>query len=149
MSPRYFDASLLLGAVLEEAAGEEAAAVWLAAEDRLASDLLRYECIVALRRAAIFQDLDPGGEWAAGRLAKLEIFFDSITFKAIDDSVEAVLRANPQLARCRCLDAIHLATAIYFRPHLDEPLAVCSLDRRLREAALGLGFPVLPEAVGE
>lgn len=146
MSLRYFDASLLLGAVLEEASGEEAAAVWLAAGERLASDLLRYECVVALRRAAILQELDPGGEWAAERLARLESFFQSITFKAIDDSVEAVLRANPPLARCRCLDAIHLATAMYFRPHLDEPLAICSLDRRLREAALGLGFPVLPGA---
>jgi predicted nucleic acid-binding protein len=144
MTAGYFDASLLLAAVLAERGAGQAASLWVEAENRLASDLLRFECTVALRRAAILQDLDPGGAWASERLAQVERFFAGITFKAIDASIENVLRENPGLARCRCLDAIHLATALYFRPQLGEPLAVCTLDRRLREAAQAQGFQVLP-----
>ena len=44
----------------------------------------------------------------------------------------------------RSPDAIHLASALLVRSHIPD-LIVLSLDHRLRSAAEGLGFPVLPE----
>jgi len=43
----------------------------------------------------------------------------------------------------RSLDAIHLASALSARPVLPE-MRVLSLDTRVRENALKLGFEVLP-----
>ena len=77
----------------------------------------------------------------------LEQFFSGINFKFIDQSIEEVIRKNANLALCRSLDAIHLATALYFRPHLDEELCICSLDRRLREFAVKFDLKILPEVL--
>lgn len=142
-----YDSSAVLSLVLEARGSVDHVALWESAGTRLASDLLRIECLIAVRRAAILQGLQPDDEWATSRLVELERLYAGMTFKTIDESIEQTIRENPSLARCRSLDAIHLATALYLRPHLEEPLALCSLDRRLREAAAGQGFAVLPESV--
>ena len=67
-----------------------------------------------------------------------------MTFKSIDDAIERIVRGENGLAGCRTLDAIHVATALYFAPHLNEPLVICSFDRRLRSAAEGLKLQTHP-----
>ena len=67
-----------------------------------------------------------------------------MTFKSIDDAIERIVRGESRLAGCRTLDAIHVATALYFAPHLNEPLIICSFDRRLRSAAEGLELQTHP-----
>lgn len=143
----FYDSSILLSAVLEERKQIDHSAYWDTVDTRLASELLRIECVIAIRRAAIMQNLDPADEWASRRVEELANYFKSLTFKTIDDAIIGIIRDTPSLARCRTLDAIHLATAMYFQPHLDEPLFVCSFDRRLREAAVYQGCQVIPESL--
>ena len=63
----------------------------------------------------------------------------------MDSSIEDMIRKNANPAGCRSLDAIHLATALYFQIHLEEELKVASLDKRLREVAAGFGFKLQPD----
>ena len=139
----YFDTSFILSAVLEERPQEDHAA-WDQASERLASDLLRFECWAGLRQAALQEPEAGRDKWTSARGTQIDRFLDKMTFKSIDDAIERIVRGENGLAGCRTLDAIHVATALYFAPHLDEPLVICSFDRRLRSAAEGLKLQTYP-----
>jgi len=47
----------------------------------------------------------------------------------------------------RTLDAIHLASALVARSAVPD-VALLTLDRRIREAGVGLGFEVVPSRAG-
>ena len=143
----YYDSSLLLAAALGQFAAADYADAWDGEVVRVASLLLRIECVVALRRAAVAGGQKPDGRWVRARLSAVAPFLDAVTTQAVDDRIEEIVRAEPRLAQCRALDAVHLATALYLRDFLDEPLRVCSLDKRLRAAAVDLGFEVRPQAM--
>jgi predicted nucleic acid-binding protein len=139
----YFDSSFLLSALLEERPESDHVA-WDQARERLSSDLLRSECGIALRRAFLAQPPGTPADWVAKRVAKLDEFLARITFKALDTPIETIVRGEERLAGCRTVDAIHVATALYFAPHLDELIEVCTFDGRMRAAAIALGLAVRP-----
>lgn len=141
----YIDSSFLLSAILEERSKAEHA-VWEDAAQRLSSDLLRFECAIAMRRAAALQPADTAPEWLRERMKALDRVFRSITFKAIDESVERIVRQEQRFEGCRTLDAIHVATAMFLAPHAESPLTICTFDRRLWETARGVGLAVWPAA---
>jgi hypothetical protein len=141
----YYDSSLVLSVLLEQQRVLDLAAAWDEVSIRLSSNLLVIECIIGIRRSGIIQKLNPDDEWVRYRIDLLDRYFDCMHLKMMDDSIEKLIRDEPRIARCRTLDAIHLATALYFRPHLDEPLRFACLDKRLRQAADELGFGLFPE----
>src|SRR5271157_3097952 len=118
--------------------------LWDGASEKLSSNLLRFECVIGIRRAALLQGLAPGDMWARERLDLLSGFLDALNFKAMDGSIEEVIRLTPALADCRTLDAIHVATALHFKPYVEGPLEIVTLDKRLRHLAVKLGFKVQP-----
>jgi hypothetical protein len=62
--------------------------------------------------------------------------------KHIDETIESIIFHEPVLAECRSLDAIHLATAVFFQKYTSRPLLIATLDTRMRETAMKLGFKV-------
>ena len=62
---------------------------------------------------------------------------------ALTDGVVARARATFQVEPVRTLDALHLATALILQEAVG-PLAVLSLDERVRANATALGLAVLP-----
>jgi len=141
----YYDSSLLLSAILEEDRDINFAAAWDDVTIRLSSNLLQIECIIGIRKAGDILNMSPDDEWTSHRIDLLDRYFDGIHFKNMDSSIEKIIRDNPAIAHFRSLDAIHLATALYFKPNLDEPLHMGSLDQRFRTAAGDLGFELFPE----
>jgi hypothetical protein len=141
----YYDSSLILSAILEEDRIVDFAASWDNLTIRLSSNLLQIECIIGIRRAGALLNLSPDDDWIGRRIDILESYFSGIHFKIMDSSIEKTIRDNSSIARCRSLDAIHLSTALYFKPNLDEPLYIATLDHRLRKAADELGFDVFPK----
>ena len=140
----YIDSSVMLSGMLEQGVDRSATRLWEESSERLSSSLLKVECLIGIRRAAFAQKLPPDDPWAEGRIGLLFKFMNSITFKMLDESIEDIIRATPELSNCRTLDAIHLATAMYFRPHLDDLLTVVTLDERMSALAKKLGFAVQP-----
>jgi predicted nucleic acid-binding protein len=141
----YYDSSILLSFILEEKRDIDPVSVWDGVSTRLSSNLLKIECIVGIRRSGIIQDLNPDDDWVNLRIGMLEQYFNGINFKLMDESIEATVRENASLTRCRALDAVHLATALYFKPHHEETLTIASLDKRMRAVASDLGFKLYPE----
>jgi predicted nucleic acid-binding protein len=144
LAVRYFDSSIILSELLEEKVSPSLDELWNGAEKRLSSNLLKIECVIALRRAALVQGVAADGEWVSERLDLLSGFLDSLNFKAIDGSIEEVIRLTPALADCRTLDAIHVATALHFKPYVEGQLEIVTLDRRMRQLAGKVGFQVQP-----
>jgi predicted nucleic acid-binding protein len=142
----YFDSSVILSELLEERADSSLIELWEGSTERFSSNLLKIECIVAIRRVGLAQGFAADAEWPRQRMALLSRYLDAMSFRIVDDSIEEIIRATPDLSDCRTLDAIHLATALYFKPHVDEPIGIVTLDRRMRSLAERLGFAVLPDS---
>lgn len=134
----YYDSSALLEVALGGASARAVVACWDEDPVRVASVLLEAESLVVLRRAA-------SRVRGKRRIGLLDELLAAIVVRDVDSEVLRVLRRAPSLSSCRSLDALHIATALFFRLHLDEPLRICVLDRRMRELATAHGFPVVPE----
>ncbi len=101
------------------------------------------ECARALTRARLQSRILPVEELAALQLLQRSEFTWDV--HAITDSV--LLRARSPMPGdpVRTFDALHVATMTVLRESVG-PLAVLSLDDRVRVCAVALGFVVLPEA---
>jgi predicted nucleic acid-binding protein len=144
MPVRYFDSSAVLSGLLEEKDHPAFHELWSGADTKISSGLLRIECVIAVRRAAIRRGFAATDAWAHERLDVLAAFMKELNFKAIDESIEEIVRLTPALADCRALDAIHVATALHFKPFAEGPIEIVTLDRRMRHLAGTLGFKVRP-----
>lgn len=143
----YYDSSLLLGAILGQVDPSSCSEAWDVEPIRVSSVLARVECVIGIRRLAAGMGKRAGAAWASSRLAAVDTYLDGLVIKPLDETIEQMVRQDKRLSACRALDAVHLATAQYFQPHLPEPLRICSLDKRLREVAKTLGFEVRPHVL--
>jgi predicted nucleic acid-binding protein len=141
----YWDSSAVLEVLFAGSGRNAVAACW---DDpvRVTSTLLEAESVIVLRRAARRARLRPEAPALQERLAALDEWIDAMIVRDVDREVIDIVRRTASLADCRSLDGLHLATALLFRQHLDEPLRVCALDGRLRHLAAAHGFPVVPAA---
>ena len=72
---------------------------------------------------------------------ELDEMLKNINYKSIDKSIEQVIVKNKILASCKSLDAIHLATALYFRENAKgQHIVLCSFDKNMLKIAKELGF---------
>ena len=138
----YVESSAVLAWLLDQPVG------WLAfhevqsADRVVSSDLTLVECDrVLLRRVAV-------GEMEATRADALRVELSSVAagwdIASIGADIVARARESYPDDRIRTLDAIHLATAVTTRSSVGD-LAIVTLDERIRENAVVLGFRVLPE----
>ena len=107
----------------------------------VASDLTLIECDRVLSRAAVLDELTESD--AAERQARLNAAAAHWTLFGVEEDVVERARRPCPLEPIRTLDAIHLSTALAAKKALPG-LAVLSLDRRVRRAAVALGFRVIP-----
>jgi predicted nucleic acid-binding protein len=140
----YFDSSVILSELLAEREEPDVARLWEESNERFSSNLLRIECLIGIRRAALAQGLSADNSWARERIDLMLRSTETISFKIMDTSIEDLIRLTPTLSDCRALDAIHLATALYFKSNLDEQIGIVTLDRRMAALARKLGFSVFP-----
>ena len=142
----YCDSSVLLSILLKESRTVLASSWWEENVNRVSSVLLEAESLINVRRHAARHIRDPLESWLQERTGFLTRHLSDITLKPVDESVLRILHREKTLADCRTLDAVHLATALYFREKSGEEIAFATFDARLRETASRLGFPALPAA---
>ncbi len=138
----YAESSAVLVWLFGEPQSEGVAKVLAEAGSVIASDLTLIECERAMHRFAQVSRADA---------ASVETIRARLITAAADWSIEPIAAWVVDRARqrfpddaIRSLDAIHLATALAVRPHVDD-LEILSLDERIRSNARALGFRVLPE----
>jgi len=137
----YAESSAVLAWLLAEPAGEEVARVLRDADHVVTSDLLFIECDRACIRAELLGALS--AEQVAtvrGRLGTVAAHW--ATLRLSPTVIERSRQPFP-VEPVRSLDAIHLASALDVRLVVPA-IRVLSLDGRIRENALKLGFEVLP-----
>jgi len=143
---RYFDSSVLLSILLEEEMKNEAAEIWKADSIRLSSILLPAESYTVLRRYYAAYKSKLPSNWLPEKEKNLRALLEEITLGVLDHRLIEIIAAKKELARCRTLDAIHLATAIGFREKIHpERLTLCTFDQTMKRVAKRLKFKVLPD----
>lgn len=142
--PVYFDSSAVLEMLFQQTNAEECIKIWSAEPDGHSSLLLVAECVVNIRKAGTAGRPKVPQARVNERLAVLRELTRAMSLRQIDDEVIEIVQARPELARCRTLDALHIASALLLQQHLDEPLKLCSLDTRQRDLAQSLGLKVIP-----
>ncbi len=117
----YFDSSILLAILLDEKRKEEAKELWNEATVRVSSILLELETITVLRRTyeQNKNKLDP--TWITKKTSQLHEYLQEINIRIIDEDIEKVIFLRKEIAKCRTLDAIHIATAMEFRKLIPSP----------------------------
>lgn len=144
MGPAYFDSSALLSILLKEARAEAAAALWDRFAVRVSSILLNAECWIGMRRHFARNQIAPVAGWMEERSDFLSEALAAVQIMPVDGRILEIMKATSELADCRTLDALHLATALYFSSKGDDAIVVVSLDERMRQTARKLKLEVLP-----
>jgi predicted nucleic acid-binding protein len=137
--PGYFDSSVVLSLLLGDQHAAQALELWHAELDRVSSVLLEIECRTVLRRLPAAELPDRQRRIAEQRLA---LALEEVTLKPVGDDIVAVVRETHSLGGCRTLDAVHLATALYFRAAAEADFRVYTFDLSMAELARRLGFRV-------
>ena len=111
----YFDSSVLLSILFEEERREEAYSYWAEAANRVSSILLRIESVVSLRRAYERSKAKLPDNWLSEKARELDEYLNEADYRIISEKLERSIYLNKDLAKCRALDAIHIATALGYR----------------------------------
>ncbi len=138
----YFDSSLLLSILLNEARSDEALAIWQNNKVRVSSILLKFEMNISLRRRIKQQKSISGEERLKTRLQKLNKFLGDIFYKDITENFESSASRNYDiLSKCKSLDAIHIATALDISEKYGRSeICICSFDKNMLKVVKELGF---------
>ncbi len=137
----YFDSSVLLSILLDEKRRADGLALWNTASVRISSLLFKLETITVLRRTYEHnkEKLEPS--WLTKKSQEAEGYFQEVNFRIIDEDIEKVVFLKRELAKCRTLDAIHLATA-WEMNRIVEPseFFLFTFDKELSDMAKTLKF---------
>jgi predicted nucleic acid-binding protein len=139
----YFDSSALLAIILDEARKDESYQNWITSEVRCSSILLKIETEVSLRRSYERNKEKLGAGWLDSKMKLLEEYLNEVNYLYVDEEIEQRIYFEKQLAYCRALDAIHVATALEFRQMIDvSNVIIYTFDDRMKELSQVFHFLV-------
>ena len=131
----YFDSSVLLAILLDEKRQEEAFGYWQNSI-RVSSILLRIETIICLRRTYENNSSKLEKDWLIKKTKILDEYLYEVNYMVINNRIEREIHTKKDLAHCRSLDAIHIATALRFREiNNNEKMNFFSFDKIMIDLA--------------
>lgn len=138
----YFDSSLLLSILTGDPQVALGVSLWRQYEDRVSSYLLEIESLIVLRRLSLQNKKIYSTSWLQEGEDRLGHYLEEISLKPVDSAILEIIRTEKKLSGCRALDAIHLATALFFRVAADQEFSFCTFDKDLGAQAKQFGFSV-------
>lgn len=136
----YFDSSVLLAILLDEERQEEAYRYWQNSI-RVSSILLKIETTIGLRRTHETHKHILEDDWLPRKSKILNEFLNEINYLVINEKTERVIHIKKELAQCRALDAIHIATALQFREiNNNEDMNLYTFDKTMHSLAKQFKF---------
>jgi len=140
----YFDSSLLLAILFDEKRFEEAWTAWNSSKTRVSSILLKIETCVSLQRYYKTNMRSFNADWLNKKEKILDNLLDDVFYKPIEEPFGSTIAKNKSIAGCKSLDAIHIATALFFRQHSkNDHIHICSFDKNMLTVAEQLGFKTI------
>jgi predicted nucleic acid-binding protein len=137
----YFDSSLLLAILFDEKRFDDAWDIWNSSEAKVSSILLKIETNISLLRYYKTNAHHLDSVWLNKKEKILNDLLGDIFYKSIEEPFGNSIAQNKKLAGCRSLDAIHIATALYFRETAREQnIILCSFDKNMLRIAKEFGF---------
>ena len=134
MTLSYFDSSVLLAILLDEERQEEAYKYWQNTI-RVSSILLKIETIIALRRTYENNKKKLEKDWLKEKIKILNGYLSNVNYRILNHKIEREIYSRKELAQCRSLDAIHLATALQFRELNNDEMNFYTFDKTMHELA--------------
>jgi predicted nucleic acid-binding protein len=135
MTLSYFDSSIVLAILLEEARKKEAYEYWQNSSIRVSSILLRIETVVSLRRMHEYYKNKLGNDWLIEKVKILDEYLNEVNYRIIGTKIEREIYLKKELSKCRSLDAIHIATALKFREMSNVDIVLYTFDKTMHELA--------------
>jgi predicted nucleic acid-binding protein len=139
----YFDSSILLAILLDEKRKEEALELWNEATVRVSSILLKLETVTVLRRTYEHNKNKLEPSWITKKINELNEYLQEVNFRIIDEDIEKIVILRKEIAKCKTLDAIHVATALDFSKLI--PLSdfyLYTFDKNMADLAKMLKFKI-------
>lgn len=137
----YVESSAVLSWLMRESAGQKVSRCLGQASVLATSVLTQLETMRSFHRAVAAGDLHPGQQSELIRLFGQKTA--DWTWLELSNPILARAEEGFPVEPIRSLDALHLASALELSPDTSQ-LTILSLDQRVRENAVALGFPVLP-----
>jgi predicted nucleic acid-binding protein len=100
---------------LDESKKREAFGFWQNSTFRISSVLLKIETTVSLRRTYENNKRKLDDNWLTEKTKLLDEYLKEVNYRIIGSKIEREIYLRKDLAKCRSLDAIHIATAMKFR----------------------------------
>jgi len=139
----YFDSSLFLAILLDEDQQNEAIDIWKSKPLRISSVLLKIESNISLHKYYKQNGYKFGINWFNEKKALRKKLLNEVFLNDITESFADAMEQNNIniLAKCKSLDAIHLATAIdVSEKYGKSEICICSFDKNMLRVAKELGF---------
>jgi hypothetical protein len=132
---------VLLSIILDEEKQREALPLWKNSQIKVSSILLKLESLISLRRHYEYNKNNFDSSWLTTKTTQLNEFLCEVTFTNIDTIIDSIIISNNNLAKCRTLDAIHLATALDIRTKNDNNnINLYTFDNNMFALAKEFGF---------
>jgi predicted nucleic acid-binding protein len=137
----YFDASIVLAILLDENKKREAFDFWQNSTIRISSVLLKIETIVSLRRTYENNKSKLDDNWLTVKTKLLDEYLNEVNYRIVGSKIEREIYLKKGLAKCRSLDAIHIATALKFREmNNGKDVFIYTFDKTMHDLATHFNF---------
>jgi predicted nucleic acid-binding protein len=98
--------------------------------------LLKIETVIGLRRIYEHNKHKLSGVWLDEKTSIMDEYLNEVHYKIINAKIEREIYARKELAQCRALDAIHIATALQFCEINDnETINFYTFDKTMHSVA--------------
>ena len=137
----YFDSSLFLAILLDESRQDEAVYIWKSNPVRISSILLRIETNISLLKFYKQNEYKFGINWFNEKKALRKKLLSEVFLNDITEHFADTMEQNDALAKCKSLDAIHIATALDISEKYGRSeVCICSFDKNMLRVAREFGF---------
>ena len=137
----YFDSSLFLAILLDENRQDEAVYIWKSNSIKISSILLKIETNVSLLKFYKQNEYKLGINWLNEKKTLRKKLLKEVFLNDITESFADAMEQNDILAKCKSLDAIHIATALDISEKYGRSeVCICSFDKNMLKVAKELGF---------
>lgn len=139
----YFDSSILLAILLDEKRKDMALALWNEASIRVSSILLKLETITVLRRTFEHNKAKFESSWITRKINELNEYLKEVNIRIIDEDIENIIVLRKEIAKCKTLDAIHVATALEFSSLIPtSEFYLYTFDKNMSDLAKSFNFKI-------
>ena len=139
----YFDSSILLAILLDEKRKDIAFDLWNDATIKVSSILLKLETLTVLRRTFEHNKSRLDSSWITRKINELNEYLKEVNFRIIDEDIENIIVLRKEIAKCKTLDAIHIATALEFSSLIPtSDFYLYTFDKNMSDLAKSFKFKI-------